>query len=90
MGLIMRRPAYEIVLSALRAGLEVRLGKFTYVMRNQFVYIKMVNEVTQQTHCIEAVIWLNKFVELCDSLSEEELFLLSQNTALNEYRRTDG
>lgn len=98
-----RRAPYKIVMDALEAGLEVKLGHYTWVMRDRvdtisewgapqdqerpMVLIKMWNETENLEHCINPGISVNDFIRLCERLTDEELMTIGANTVLNNMKR---
>lgn len=80
------RPAYEIVLNALRAGKEVEMGGVRLMMQDEQVYCiglrhSFADNKTEEV-LYRADFSLNWFMKQCDKISFDDLFILSSETAL--------
>jgi hypothetical protein len=87
-----RKPAYEIVLNALQAGLTVRLGDREYMMQDDQIVIKVTcykNGLDKD--CEEKMLvidmTLNNFISLCNQIPENELFGIGCSVALTNMHK---
>ena len=89
--ILKRRPAYEIVLSALQEGMGVKLGEIEYIMQDKELgyVVSCYNSETKETIEKFAVIdmSLNYFIRLCNCIKEDDLIIMSFETALIKMKR---
>ena len=89
--ILKRRPAYEIVLSALQEGMGVKLGEIEYIMQdNEIGYVvQCYNSETKETIEKFAVIdiSLNYFIRSCSCIKEDDLIIISCETSLTKMKK---
>lgn len=83
-----RKPAYEIVLNALKAGKEITIDDQVFVMEDNKVYILIKGIDTDTKEIVEKLINpgipLNWFLSACEKMSDDDLFVIACETALME------
>ena len=87
---IRRKPSWEIVLNALNEGIPVILDQVQYLLVEGKICIKLqvyIDKIKQADRILVNNISLNHFIDLCERLSEEELFSISCDTALTKLNR---
>lgn len=87
------RPAEEIVLRALEVGIPVKLGAQVVQLSDAgdlcVPTVKMTFGPGGKTEMVlvEYPLTVGQFIRECRKLSQDDLFLLAANTALNEQHR---
>ncbi len=86
-----RRPAYEIVLNALKAGKEVHFGNYVLVMEEGQIYTPghkfNYDTITFDEVLFPAEISLFNFIKLCEELPDEDLIIMAGETALMQMQK---
>jgi hypothetical protein len=82
------RPAYEIVLNALKEEIPVTLGGNEYIMIDNIIGIPCTSYKDYpndpQAIMLSSPITLNNFMSLCNQISDDDLYILSCTTALRQ------